>query len=353
MLSELSDDDLDLICNHLDLVSGCRLASIAKSILGLGDRLRRHADKPARKIQRAFRCYYSWPLGLRAMAKTLNPAAVAFQAQRAKGSILKRLEERLEKLKLEETWDPDDWSVTPTYVEAASRQMRTFVTIIHEACAETMPPILAWNKSAAVACVDALIKVMLELGNEVGKLVPHWDHSDETVDDQVVLFAETFPKGDEITSLKVYLAQMSVWNGWCYRGEEMLKVILDKSGLLGCAVTFFSLHNWDSTDLDTSSMYQNTGSFENEVVEAGNDGDILNTRPDKMLAHLTDPNHVQCPLKRGLFHAIREKRRAVMQARHLIIMHLSELEICVPRKEYANRLAMVAARNFIAMHNEQ
>ena len=28
MLSELSDDDLDLICNHLDLVSGCRLASI-------------------------------------------------------------------------------------------------------------------------------------------------------------------------------------------------------------------------------------------------------------------------------------------------------------------------------------
>ena len=332
------------------MVSGCRLASISKSILGLGDRLRRHADKSARKTQRAFQRHYSWPLGLRAMAKTLDPAAVAFQAQRAKCSILKRLEELT--LELEEQWDHHDDD--PPHVEAASRQMTTFVTIIHEACAETMPPMLSWKKSDAVACVEALIKVLLELGDEhqgLAKLVPHWDRSDETGDDQAVLFAETFPKGDEITSLKVYLAQMSVWNGWCYRGEEMLKVILDKSGLLGCAVTFFSLHNWDSTDLDTSSMYQNTGSFENEVVEAGNDGDILN--PDKMLAHLTDPNHVQCPLKRGLFQAIREKRRAVMQARHLIIMHLSELEICVPRKEYANRLAMVAARNFIAMHNEQ
>ena len=312
--------------------------------------MRRHADKSARKTQRAFQRHYSWPLGLRAMAKTLDPAAVAFQAQRAKCSILKRLEELT--LELEEQWDHHDDD--PPHVEAASRQMTTFVTIIHEACAETMPPMLSWKKSDAVACVEALIKVLLELGDEhqgLAKLVPHWDRSDETGDDQAVLFAETFPKGDEITSLKVYLAQMSVWNGWCYRGEEMLKVILDKSGLLGCAVTFFSLHNWDSTDLDTSSMYQNTGSFENEVVEAGNDGDILN--PDKMLAHLTDPNHVQCPLKRGLFQAIREKRRAVMQARHLIIMHLSELEICVPRKEYANRLAMVAARNFIAMHNEQ
>ena len=346
MLSELSDDDLDLICNHLDLVSAVRLASIAKSILWLGDRLCCHADESVRKIQRAFRRHYCWPLGLRAMAKTLNHAAVAFQAQRAKGSILKRLEELT--LELEEPWDHDD---DPRHVEAASKQMETFVTIIHEFCAETMPPLPAWKHSVTVACVDALIKVMLELGNELGKLNLCWD--DQEFVDQKVLFVDTFPPGDEITSLKVYLAQMSVWNGWCYRGEEMMKVILDKSGLLGCALTFFSLHDWDSTELDTSSMYQSTGSFENEVVEAGEDGDILNTRPDKMLARLTDPNHVQCPLKRGLFQAIREKRRAVMQARHLIIMHLSELEICVPRKEYANRLAMVAARNFIAMHNEQ
>ena len=335
MLSELSDDDLDLICNHLDLVSGCRLASISKSIqLGLGDRLRRHADKSARKIQRAFQRHYSWPLGLRAMAKTLDPAAVAFQAQRAKCSILKRLEELT--LELEEQWDHHDDD--PPHVEAASRQMTTFVTIIHEACAETMPPILAWNKSAAVACVNALIKVMLELGNELEKLQTRWDDadvlSDETFDDQVVLFTETFPKGDEITSLKVYLAQMSVWNGWCYRGEEMLKIILDKSGLLGCALTFFSLHDWDSTDLDTSSMYQNTGSFACEVLDAGEDGDILSNHPDKMLARLTDTNHVQCPLKRGLFQAIREKRRGL-------------------GKEYANQVAMIAARKFIEMHDEQ
>ena len=81
-------------------------------------------------------------------------------------------------------------------------------------------------------------------------------------------------------------------------------------------------------------MYQNTGSFACEVLDAGEDGDILSNHPDKMLARLTDTNHVQCPLKRGLFQAIREKRRGL-------------------GKEYANQVAMIAARKFIEMHDEQ
>ena len=119
MLSELSEDNLDTISDHLNLASALHLASVAKSILGLGDRLRRRADKSVQKIQRAFRRHYCWPLGLRAMVKTLNPTAVAFQSQRAKAAILARFEGL-------------EHSETSERARAASMQMQTFVTILHE-----------------------------------------------------------------------------------------------------------------------------------------------------------------------------------------------------------------------------
>ena len=238
MLFELCNDTIDTVCHHLNLASALHLASIAKSILGLGARLRRHADKSAQKIQRAFRRHYSWPLGLRSMAKTLNPAAVAFQAHRAKAAILARFK-GLDLDLLEQ-------SETSVHAQAASMQMQTFVTILHEVCEETLPPLPAWKQSAATACVGELIKTLLELGEDVGNLVQNWDDQ-EVVDGQDELFAHTFPSGDEIMSLRVYLAQMQIWNGWCYRGEQMMSIILDASGLLGCALTFYSLHGWDYT----------------------------------------------------------------------------------------------------------
>ena len=326
MLSELSEDNLDTISDHLNLASALHLASVAKSILGLGDRLRRRADKSVQKIQRAFRRHYCWPLGLRAMVKTLNPTAVAFQSQRAKAAILARFEGL-------------EHSETSERARAASMQMQTFVTILHEVCEETLPPLPAWKQSAAMACVGELIKTLLELGEEVGKLVPNWDDQ-EVVDDQddVELFAHTFPSGNEIVSLNVYLAQMKVWNGWCYRGEAMITVILEESDILGCALTFYSLHGWDYTGIDTSSMYQNSGTFASEV-EAGEDGDILSEDPDEMLARLSDPKHVNCPLKRGLFQNVREKRNAALAAQST--------------EEDASELAMQAARYFIEMHTDR
>ena len=328
MLFELSDDAIDTVCHHLNLASALHLASIAKSILGLGARLRRHADKSAQKIQRAFRCHYSWPLGLRSMAKTLNPAAVAFQAHRAKAAILARFK-GLDLDLLEQ-------SETSVHAQAASMQMQTFVTILHEVCEETLPPLPAWKQSAATACVGELIKTLLELGEDVGNLVQNWDDQ-EVVDGQDELFAHTFPSGDEIVSLNVYLAQMQIWNGWCYRGEAMITVILEESDILGCALTFFSLHGWD-TGIDTVSMYQNTGTFASEV-EAGEDGDILSGDPDEMLARLSDPKHVHCPLKRGLFQIVREKRNAALAAQST--------------EEDAAELAMDAARCFIEMHTHR
>ena len=210
--------------------------------------------------------------------------------------------------------------------------------ILHEVCEETLPPLPVWKQSAATACVGELIKTLLELGEEVGKLVPNWDDQ-EVVDDQddVELFAHTFPSGNEIVSLNVYLAQMKVWNGWCYRGEAMITVILEESDILGCALTFFSLHGWD-TGIDTVSMYQNTGTFASEV-EAGEDGDILSGDPDEMLARLSDPKHVHCPLKRGLFQIVREKRNAALAAQST--------------EEDAAELAMDAARCFIEMHTHR
>ena len=330
MLSELSEDNLDTISDHLNLVSGLRLASVAKSILGLGDRLRRRADKSVQKIQRAFRRHYCWPLGLRAMVKTLNPTAVAFQSQRAKAAILARFE-GLDLDLLEQC-------ETSEHAQAASTQIKTFIVILHEVCEETLPPLPVWKQSAATACVGELIKTLLELGEEVGKLVPNWDDQ-EVVDDQddVELFAHTFPSGNEIVSLNVYLAQMKVWNGWCYRGEAMITVILEESDILGCALTFFSLHGWD-TGIDTVSMYQNTGTFASEV-EAGEDGDILSGDPDEMLARLSDPKHVHCPLKRGVFQIVREKRNAALAAQST--------------EEDAAELAMDAARCFIEMHTHR
>ena len=329
MLFELCNDTIDTVCHHLNLANALHLASIAKSILGLGARLRRHADKSAQKIQRAFRRHYSWPLGLRSMAKTLNPAAVAFQAHRAKAAILARFK-GLDLDLLEQ-------SETSVHAQAASMQMQTFVTILHEVCEETLPPLPAWKQSAATACVGELIKTLLELGEDVGNLVQNWDDQ-EVVDGQDELFAHTFPSGDEIMSLRVYLAQMQIWNGWCYRGEQMMSIILDASGLLGCALTFYSLHGWDYTSIDTSSMYQNSGTFASEV-EAGEDGDILSEDPDEMLARLSDPKHVNCPLKRGLFQIVREKRNAALAVQST--------------EEDASELAMQAARYFIEMHTDR
>ena len=329
MLFELCNDTIDTVCHHLNLANALHLASIAKSILGLGARLRRHADKSAQKIQRAFRRHYSWPLGLRSMAKTLNPAAVAFQAHRAKAAILARFK-GLDLDLLEQ-------SETSVHAQAASMQMQTFVTILHEVCEETLPPLPAWKQSAATACVGELIKTLLELGEDVGNLVQNWDDQ-EVVDGQDELFAHTFPSGDEIMSLRVYLAQMQIWNGWCYRGEQMMSIILDASGLLGCALTFYSLHGWDYTGIDTSSMYQNSGTFASEV-EAGEDGDILSEDPDEMLARLSDPKHVNCPLKRGLFQIVREKRNAALAVQST--------------EEDASELAMQAARYFIEMHTDR
>ena len=85
-------------------------------------------------------------------------------------------------------------------------------------------------------------------------------------------------------------------------------------------------------------MYQNSGTFASEV-EAGEDGDILSGDPDEMLARLSDPKHVHCPLKRGLFQIVREKRNAVLAAQST--------------EEDAAELAMDAARCFIEMHADR
>jgi len=342
MLSELSEDNLDTISDHLNLASGLRLASIAKSMLGLKDRLHRRADVSAKKIQRTFRRHYCWPLGLRAMAKTLNPAAVAFQSQRAKATILARFEGLTE----EETSEQN---------KAASMQMQMFVKILHEVCAETLPPLPAWKQNAAAACVDELIYTLLELGEEVVKLIPNWDDQgqlEQVVGGQYDLFVCKFPSGDEIVSLMVYLAQMKCWNGWCCRGEHMMSVILEECGILGCALTFFSLHGWDYTDLffplrqiwdytddlDTSSMYQNAGTLAIEV-ELEDGPTILHDDPNEMLALLSHPDRVHCPLKRGLFQAMSDKRKAMLSLQST--------------EEEANELTMQAAYKFIEMHTDR
>ena len=85
-------------------------------------------------------------------------------------------------------------------------------------------------------------------------------------------------------------------------------------------------------------MYQNSGTFASEV-EADEDGDILSEDPDEMLARLSDPKHVNCPLKRGLFQIVREKRNAALAVQST--------------EEDASELAMQAARYFIEMHTDR
>ena len=65
----------------------------------------------------------------------------------------------------------------------------------------------------------------------------------------------------------------------------------------------------------------------------------LDGSADEMLARLSDPKHVHCPLKRGLFQIVREKRNAALAAQST--------------EENANELAMQAARYFIEMHTDR
>ena len=91
---ELPDDDLGHICTQLDLLSGLGLASTAKTILSQARRLklRGRADAASETIQRAFRHYY-WASSLRQLLAKKEPIgedAVAYQANKAKDSILAR-----------------------------------------------------------------------------------------------------------------------------------------------------------------------------------------------------------------------------------------------------------------------
>ena len=329
MIGTLPDDDVESICTHLDVLSGLALASTAKPILGQARRLqvRAHADAAAGRIQRAFRRFNWWPSALRAMASTLKPAGVAFAAQRAKAAILDRFEGLMQSENL-------------YHVHAAAKQMKTFVTILHEVCAQTLRP---GKLPGAAACVEELIEVLRELGdqwgnNELGELVC-WDmqelHSD---DDQVNLFVYTFPKGDDLTSLRSYLVQMQIWNGWCYRGNEMMDTILKKGGLKACALAFAALHRWDCVEPEwhgfAESLYQNSGSIEEETVYCDDKECLLHGDPDEMLARLSDSARVDRPRVRGMFQAMRDKRNAA-----LTVLRTSEPQ--------ANKLAMEAARAFI------
>ena len=266
-------------------------------------------------------------IALRAMASTLKPEAVAFAAQRAKAAILERFEGLVQSENL-------------YHVHAAAKQMKTFVTILHEVCAQTLQPD---KRPDAAACVEELIEVLRELidpwgNNELGELVC-WDiHELHSDDDQVNLFVHSFPKGDDLTSLKCYLVQMQTWNGWCYRGDEVMGVIVNNGGLKACALAFAALHRWGCVEPEwhglAQSLYQNSGSLEEEAAHSDDEKCIVHADPDEMLARLSDPARVDRPRVRGLFQAMRDERNAA-----LTMLGASEPQ--------ANELAMQAARAFI------
>ena len=328
MIQTLPDDDVESICTHLDALSGLYLASTAKPILGQARRLQvlARADAAAGRIQRAFRRFYWWPSALRAMTSTLEPAVMALAAQRAKAAILNRFEGLVQ-------------SENVYHVQAAAKKMETLVTILHEVCEETLQP---GKLPGAAACVEELVEVLRELcdpwsDNELGELVC-WDRQELHSNDD--FFAYTFPAGDDLTSLKCYFVQMQIWTGYCYRGHEMMDVIVKNGGLNACALAFAALHRWDCVDTVwhglAESMFQHSGNLEEETIEEtvyyDDEECLLHADPDEMLARLSDPTRVDCPRVRGMFRAMRDERNAALAV-------LSE-----PR---ANELAMGAARAFI------
>lgn len=328
MIGRLPDDDLESICTHLDALSALRLASTAMPILGQARRLqvRAHADAAAGRIQRAFRRFNWWPSALRAMASTLKPAGVAFAAQRAKTAILDRFEG------LVHSEDPD-------HVSAAAKQMKTFVTILHEVCAETSQP---GKLLDAAACVEELIEVLRELGdpwsdNELGELVCWYVQGSD-----LNHFLYMFPKGDDLTSLKCYLVQMLIWPFIGFPSCEMMDVIVKNGGLKACAYAFAALHRWGCVEPEwhvfAESLYQHSGSLEEEAAHLAAHSDdekcIVHADPDEMLARLSDPARVDRPRVRGMFQAMRVERNAA-----LTVLRASEPQ--------ANELAMQAARDFI------
>ena len=355
MLLQVSDDELGHVCSRLDLLSGLGLASTAKGLLGQCRRLRLRgsADSAAKTIQRSFRRYY-WPSALRQVLAEYpaDGLAVYLQAEEAKTRILARFEGL-------------DVSEEPAHVEAAFKQMTTFVKILHEVSAQTFKlQKQEERRPARVTCeelhadivrtfprfnANVLIDVLLEIGNEINELV-NW--SDVDINDGIDFYAYTFPRGDVETSLKCYFAQMGVWDGWCYRGNQMMNVIIDSGNLEQSALTFAGLHKWDCVDQEwhflASSMYKNSESIEEEgqmsimyqnaesiEPSSGSDVQLLCGDPDEMLARLSDPNLVRSSSARAMFREMRDERNTALTRGST--------------ERAANELAMKAARAVIAL----
>jgi hypothetical protein len=170
-----------------------------------------------------------WNVTLRDAAQTLDPEKVEEAALHiinnfsAHFSMLVRVD------------DSHDWA----HKENAFNHMKEYVMITHEVVAQTLLP---GKQRAAAACTIILVDCMRALADELRHLEEDWD--DANIDED--FFPDTFPVGDTNSALMCYLAQMSVWTGWCRRGTIMMEVISESKplprALERCARTFAALH---------------------------------------------------------------------------------------------------------------
>jgi hypothetical protein len=170
-----------------------------------------------------------WNITLRDAALTLDPEKVEEAALHIINSFSAHFP------MLERVDDSHDWD----HKENAFNHMKEYVMITHEVVAQTLLP---GKQRAAAACTIILVDCMRALADELRHLEEDWD--DANIDD--VFFSDTFPVGDTNSALMCYLAQMSVWTGWCRRGTMMLEIISESKplprALERCARTFAALH---------------------------------------------------------------------------------------------------------------
>ena len=250
--------------------------------------------------------------------------------------------------------EPPEWA----HKIDAFNHMKEYVMITHEVVAQTLLP---GKQQAAAACTNILVDCMCDLADELR----HTDWDDAAIDDK--FFPDTFPVGDTNSALMCYLAQMSVWTGWCRRATHMMEVISESKplprALERCARTFAALHGLtepytEQTNYErwqmfaTGSLLMNCTIDSNGQLDFGEEGGFDND-PTVMLRSISKPvPHTDYfigmslhPVAHSMFHHMYTTRKAMQEL-------AGKEENPLVSQEMIDVCTMSAARVFIKEHKE-
>ena len=203
----------------------------------------------------------------------------------------------------------------------ASDVVEEFAAVLHYASEKTY---VEGRQRVAEGIVTLLNRSLRKLGDDLTNSDlsqyghENWDFCGH--EDNGGFFTDDIPMGDANTALSAYFTKMTVWSGWCCKGDAMMHTIVSAktpNTMQQALTTFAAVQKWPNVDKEWHDLVESS-MFQNEPLQWSSDDADRDVRdgvyqnsvlchidPDTMLKLLSDPTAASNASVRSMFAAMR------------------------------------------------